>query len=93
MRPQMPRFAPAPMSTPAVSPGAGGVGRPVAQVNSEQCMGCGRCTTVCPTGAISLGVDGKATVSAALCQGCAACVAQCPAQAISLAMPVLAKRG
>lgn len=49
---------------------------------SEKCVGCGKCTTVCPFGALSL-VNRKAVASAA-CTMCGACVSQCPVQALSL---------
>ncbi len=52
-------------------------------VNSEQCVGCGACVNVCPTGAIQL-VDGVATVDQTKCRQCEACVAACPKHAISM---------
>jgi len=57
----------------------------VATVASERCTGCGRCVEVCPTGAITLGADGKAHVRAAVCRGCGLCVEECPQQALTLA--------
>ena len=61
-----------------------GVQTTVAQVDPERCVGCGRCVQVCPTGAISLGSDGKARVRAELCQTCGLCFRECPRQAILL---------
>jgi|LSQX01.1.fsa_nt_gb ferredoxin len=60
-----------------------GSGRLTARIDSEVCVGCGRCVAACPAQAISLGPDGKAVVDESLCRGCGACVAECPVQAIS----------
>lgn len=49
---------------------------------SQNCIGCGKCTTVCPFGALSL-ANGKAVASSA-CTMCGACVNQCPVKALSL---------
>ena len=49
---------------------------------SQKCVGCGKCTTVCPFGALSL-VNRKAVASSA-CTMCGACVSQCPVGALSL---------
>lgn len=49
---------------------------------SQSCIGCGKCTTVCPFGALSL-VNRKAVASSA-CTMCGACVSQCPVRALSL---------
>ncbi len=57
---------------------------------SEKCVGCGKCTTVCPFGALSL-VNRKAVASAA-CTMCGACVSQCPVKALSLPQTGAAKK-
>lgn len=57
---------------------------------SEKCVGCGKCTTVCPFGALSL-VNRKAVASAA-CTMCGACVKQCPVGALSLPQSGAAKK-
>ena len=57
---------------------------------SEKCVGCGKCTTVCPFGALSL-VNRKAVASAA-CTMCGACVSQCPVGALSLPQNGAAKK-
>ncbi len=66
--------------------------RRTAEVNSEFCIGCGRCVAVCPTGAISLTPAGTAVVNTGVCQGCAACAADCPVGAISLLTPALTQQ-
>ena len=57
---------------------------------SEKCVGCGKCTTVCPFGALSI-VNRKAVASAA-CTMCGACVSQCPVGALSLPQTGAAKK-
>ena len=57
---------------------------------SEKCVGCGKCTTVCPFGALSL-VNRKAVASSA-CTMCGACVKQCPVGALSLPQGGAAKK-
>lgn len=52
-------------------------------VDQSQCIGCGACSGVCPTGAINLGAEGKAEVNADTCADCGACVGTCPVGAIS----------
>jgi|YNPBryBLVA2012_1023415.scaffolds.fasta_scaffold02785_5 ferredoxin len=47
-----------------------------------ECIACGRCTEVCPVGAIGL-TNGRAEVSER-CKGCGRCARQCPAGAITL---------
>jgi ferredoxin len=49
---------------------------------SPECTGCGPCTDVCPTGAISL--DGGAAQISDSCKGCGRCAIVCPAEAITL---------
>lgn len=54
-----------------------------AKVNQDTCIGCGACTGVCPSGAITLNADGKAEVAEDACIDCGACVGTCPSSAIS----------
>lgn len=49
---------------------------------SEKCVGCGKCVSTCPFGALSL-VNRKA-VPNANCSMCGACVSACPVKALSL---------
>jgi Fe-S-cluster-containing hydrogenase component 2 len=50
-------------------------------VRKEFCVGCGACTRVCPTGAISLDA-GTAEIDQAKCTGCYNCFQACPRGAI-----------
>lgn len=49
---------------------------------AHNCVGCGKCVSACPFGALSV-VNHKATVSAA-CTMCGSCVSVCPVKALSL---------
>ncbi|MGD9932064.1 MAG: 4Fe-4S binding protein [Mangrovibacterium sp.] len=51
-------------------------------VNSEICIGCGRCIDLCPREAITL-KDGKAFIDEDNCMGCGVCEKKCPVGAIS----------
>lgn len=48
-----------------------------------RCQACGRCSDVCPFGAISL--EDGAVIDWHKCLGCGVCVGQCPNEALSLA--------
>ena len=50
-------------------------------VDTENCVGCGVCATICPARVLSLAGD-KARVSGTGCIGCGHCVAVCPALAV-----------
>jgi len=50
-------------------------------VRKDLCTGCGACTAVCPTGAISLD-GGTARIDQSRCIGCQACARACPKGAI-----------
>jgi len=56
-------------------------------VDSELCIGCGRCVEVCPFKAISLveneAGEPKSSVNTAMCKGCGLCAAVCPNKAIT----------
>jgi ferredoxin len=54
-----------------------------AEVNTEKCIGCLRCSSVCPTGAISM-FEGTAKIDRSKCTGCGQCIPLCPEGAIVL---------
>lgn len=51
-------------------------------VDKERCNGCGLCATLCPTGNISLGKDGRPLLGRE-CLLCLTCELKCPSEAIS----------
>lgn len=55
----------------------------VAQVNMEECLGCGTCESYCQFGAVCV-LDGYAEVDQALCMGCGVCVSMCEQGAVEL---------
>lgn len=52
-------------------------------VDSEKCNGCGACTEVCPSDALSI-KDEKAVVDAEACIDCEVCVEECPSEALTM---------
>ena len=52
-------------------------------VDEDLCVGCGKCTEVCGTGAIRI-IDKKAVVDFNRCICCAICVRTCPRGAIGI---------
>ena len=54
-------------------------------VIEESCVGCGKCTKVCPIEAIKIDpVTKKAVVDEKICLGCGVCARNCPKKAIIL---------
>lgn len=53
---------------------------------TENCVGCGICEKICPSGSIHL-EEGKAVHIPGNCQTCLACVHACPQKAIGLTVP------
>ena len=54
------------------------------EIRRDLCVGCGRCSEICPGSLIVL-TDGKAAIPRPeRCWGCASCVKECPAEAIAL---------
>lgn len=52
------------------------------RVNKEKCVGCGKCTDICPGNLFGLS-EGKAVMCYPKdCWGCVSCVKECPAHAI-----------
>ena len=49
---------------------------------SEKCVGCGKCVSACPFGALSL--SNRKAVASAACTLCGSCVSVCPMGALSL---------
>ena len=52
-------------------------------VDPEKCVGCGRCSEVCPEGAVTLRKE-KAGIDAGKCIGCGECMTVCPEKAIGM---------
>ena len=59
------------------------IGMDTAGVDSQRCIGCGRCRDVCRFDAIRM-EGGKARVDKTFCEGCAACTLVCPVGSIAM---------
>lgn len=53
------------------------------KIDKDLCIGCGACTSVCPTNSLTLEEDGKCSVNNESCIQCLACISTCPVEAIS----------
>lgn len=58
-------------------------GMDVAQIDSENCTQCGRCTEICAFNAIDIDEQGNYSVNDE-CEGCAACAWVCPVKCINM---------
>jgi len=56
-----------------------------ANADTDACIGCGHCASLCQFGAIGLG-SGTASVDPEACMGCGVCVVNCPSEALSLSI-------
>ncbi|MCH3964428.1 MAG: DUF362 domain-containing protein [Clostridium sp.] len=50
-------------------------------VNTDKCIGCGKCSEVCPKAAIAM-EDKKSSIDKMKCVGCGECMTVCPVKAI-----------
>ena len=50
----------------------------------QRCIGCGRCTEVCPHGVFDLCENKARIADKDLCMECGACALNCPAKAIAV---------
>lgn len=57
------------------------------KVNSEICVGCGSCVSVCPFGAMTMG-EKVPEIDLNLCKLCGSCVSACPVDAIAITKEV-----
>lgn len=57
----------------------------IARVDTDNCIGCGRCGEVCPVQAINMvNAGGPAAIDSSMCLGCGVCIRNCPAASIEL---------
>ncbi|MGI6235914.1 MAG: ATP-binding protein [Candidatus Excrementavichristensenella sp.] len=67
------------------------IGGVKAQVDTEKCIGCGKCEQLCRFDAIHVQND-KATVNEYACEGCGVCDYVCPVEAVTLVPDVAGRR-
>ncbi|TYB30351.1 MAG: P-loop NTPase [Candidatus Mcinerneyibacterium aminivorans] len=58
-------------------------GKPVAKINQQQCIKCGKCMDLCRFDAINL-VEGDYKINEYMCDGCTLCDIACPVDAIDM---------
>ena len=73
-----------PLHCPWCSNPEGMVARPQLSHNPNLCRRCGRCTRVCPYGAITQGEDGQILLHPEKCTLCGTCAKACPVEALKL---------
>lgn len=56
----------------------------IPKISINKCIGCGKCTNVCPILAISMQDTRRPAVDQEICLGCGVCARNCPAGAIHL---------
>lgn len=61
-------------------------------IHGGNCVGCGRCASICQMSAVTFGESGV-DISTAACIGCGQCVVQCPAQVIGMKLKPGAPNG
>lgn len=54
------------------------------EIRPDLCIGCGRCTKICPGSLIRLHERKAKIASPERCWGCASCLKECPVQAIAM---------
>ncbi|MCX7657049.1 MAG: ferredoxin family protein [Oscillospiraceae bacterium] len=55
------------------------------EINKEKCVGCRRCTEVCPGSLIKIDKNSNAEIKEPQrCWGCGSCAKECPVQAIAM---------
>ena len=54
------------------------------ELNSEKCIGCGMCLTVCPHAVFSMNEKKAYIINRDACMECGACVQNCPSDAIAV---------
>jgi len=55
----------------------------IRDTNSERCIGCGECGTICPVEAVRIS-DGVPVIDSQWCIGCGVCATVCPSDAVVL---------
>lgn len=81
-----------PVKVPGNRPYREGGGGPNVVEVSENCVVCGKCVEICPTGAVEL-ISGEITGNPEKCIECMACIAACPVKARALPQEVQTRIG
>lgn len=77
-------------AVPGNRPYVNASGMPVTPVSGEGCIGCGACSRICPTSAVTL-ENGEVRTDVEACILCLACTAVCPVKVRALPAPVQEK--
>ena len=54
------------------------------KIDTETCVGCGLCITVCPHGVFALADNKAHIINLDACMECGACAKNCPADALTI---------